>query len=522
MNNEFEKNISGETPQEAPVVNSMEDSENKIEQIKSEQIEAEQVSSETKEFIKEEDVVQTEPAVILAAESENDASAQQEEMQSPVAEARFESRAPEFNVTHNITKKEKRVWPRVVAFSLVAGILFGASFGLVSGLTSRLTASRVSLEPTKVSLNKGEATASGMSTVSAIAEECMPSIVAITNRSVSDVMTFFGKYSQESTSSGSGIIIGQNDTELLIVTNYHVVANSKELSVVFSPVESKLEQQAGSEGAGSLGDADIPTATVKGYDSNKDLAVIAVRLKDISSDVLSQIKVATIGDSSTLKPGDQVIAIGNALGYGQSVTTGIISAVNRSITMESADGSSTVTNTFIQTDAAINNGNSGGALLDMAGNLIGINSVKIATTGVEGMGYAIPITDVEGIIDNLMVRQTRDVVAAEKQGFLGITGADVTSTNNETFGIPVGVFVNSVIEGLAAEKAGIKKGYVITKFDGYTVTTIAQLQDRLQYYKEGEKVSVTAMVPGDGGYVEKEFTAVLSNRAENTGEAQKE
>ena len=425
-----------------------------------------------------------------------------------------ERRAPEFNVTHTV-KNKKRIWPKVAAVSLLAGILFGTAFGITNGITSGLIMKGIKLEPTKVSLNKSDADVSGMSKVSAIAEECMGSIVAITNRSVSDVITFFGKYSQESTSSGSGIIIGKNDTELLIVTNYHVVANSKELSVVFSPVESMLEEQAEK---GGNADLDIPHAIVKGYDSNKDLAVIAVKLNDISADVLSKIKVATLGDSSSLKPGDQVVAIGNALGYGQSVTTGIISAVNRNITMESADGSSTVTNSFIQTDAAINSGNSGGALLDMAGNLIGINSVKIATTGVEGMGYAIPISDVEGIIDNLMLRQTRDIVASEKQGFLGITGTDVTSSNNETFGIPVGVFVNSVIEGLAAEKAGIKKGYVITKFDGYSITTIAQLQDRLQYYSEGEKVSVTVMVPGNNGYDEKEFKVTLSNRSENTEE----
>lgn len=471
MNNEFEKNFSAEGAEENSVMDFVEDAEN----------------------------INTGESLSEDAQSEN----------------LFEGKGAEFNVTHSTVKKEKRVLPRVLALSLAAGLIFGAGFGAANSVTRRLILSGFNIEPTKVALNKGENSASGSSSVSQITQACMPSIVAITNRSVSDVMTFFGKYSQESTSSGSGIIIGQNETELLIVTNYHVVANSKELSVVFSPVESKLEKQAGGGSAEKLENEDIPTATVKGYDSNKDLAVIAVKLSDIAADVLSEIKVATIGDSSSIKAGDQVIAIGNALGYGQSVTTGIISAVNRNITMESADGSSTVTNSFIQTDAAINSGNSGGALLDMAGNLIGINSVKIATTGVEGMGYAIPISDVEGIIDDLMVRQTRDIVAEEKQGFLGITGADVTSTNHETFGIPVGVFVNSVVEGLAADKAGIKKGYVITKFDGYSVTTIAQLQDRLRYYKEGENVTVTAMVPDDGGYKEKEFRATLSNKSKN-------
>lgn len=426
----------------------------------------------------------------------------------------FGERIPEFNVTHTI-KKEKRVWPRVVALSVVAGILFGTTFSIASGFVTRLTGGSYRLEPTQVILHKAESEANGQGDISSIAQACMPSVVAITNRSVSDVITFFGTYQQESTSSGSGIIIGQNDTELLIVTNYHVVANTKELSVVFSPVEKKLEENGQN---GKITDEDIPHAVVKGYDVGKDLAVISVKISDVSKDVLSEIKVAKIGDSSTLKPGDRVVAIGNALGYGQSVTTGIISAVNRSITMKSSDGKSVVTNSFIQTDAAINSGNSGGALLDMAGNLVGINSVKIATTGVEGMGYAIPISDVEGIIDELMLRRTREMVDEDKQGFLGITGTDVDSTSSEAFGMPVGVFVTEVIEGLGAQKAGIKKGYIITKFDGYTVSTLAQLQDRLKYYKEDEKVSVTVMVPGSDGYSETQVEVALSNRSKNIEE----
>lgn len=424
----------------------------------------------------------------------------------------FEERFPEFNVTHTI-KKEKRIWLKVVALSVVAGLLFGSALNLSNFVVSRLMGGKVKLEPTQVVLHKAEADTHGQSSVTAIAEACMPSIVAITNRSVSEVMTFFGAYQQESTSSGSGIIIGQNDTELLIVTNYHVVANTKELSVVFSPVEKRLEKE---DGADKITDKDIPHAIVKGYDTSKDLAVIAVKLNDVSKDVLSEIKIATIGNSSTLKPGDQVVAIGNALGYGQSVTTGIISAVDRAITMKSADGASVVKNTFIQTDAAINSGNSGGALLDMSGNLIGINSVKIATTGVEGMGYAIPITDVEDIIDDLVLRQARELVDEDKQGFLGITGADVSSTNSETFGMPVGVFITEVIDGLGAQKAGIKKGYIITKFDGYTITTIAQLQERLMYYREGETLPVTVMIPAEDGYTEKVLKVTLSNRSENT------
>lgn len=409
-------------------------------------------------------------------------------------------------------KKKRKIWRYVIGIPLIAGLFFGLGLTASKTIEDRLPSNPQDIETTKVTLHKAEEGTSSQSAAAAIAEECMPSVVAITNRSVSDVVTFFGTYEQESTSSGSGIIIGKNDTELLIVTNYHVVNNSKELRVVFSSVEKRMENQKETD---KLNEDDIPTATVKGYDSNKDLAVIAIKLDDISEEVLSEIKIATIGDSTKLKAGDQVVAIGNALGYGQSVTTGIISAIDRKITMENSDGSSTVTNSFIQTDAAINAGNSGGALLDMRGCLIGINSVKMASTGVEGMGYAIPISDVEEIIDDLMLRQTRDKVDSQKQGFLGITGADVSSSESETFGIPIGVFVSSVTDGLAADNAGIKKGYVITKFDGYTVTTIAQLQERLQYYKSGEKVKLTVQIPSEKGYKEKEFTVILSNRSEN-------
>ncbi|MEE0866886.1 MAG: trypsin-like peptidase domain-containing protein [Clostridia bacterium] len=419
----------------------------------------------------------------------------------------------EFTVTHHNSKKHRSKWARVIAIALVAGIVGGTAFGFANSLSTRYAFSKISIGKTNVALTQSDAPTYGISSVSAIAEECMPSIVAITNKSVTDVMTFFGKYTQESTNSGSGIIIGKNDTELLIVTNYHVIANSKELSVIFSPVEAKMEQNAVSDA--SVTNKDIPSAVVKGYNSDKDLAVIAVSLKDISPEVLSEIKIATVGDSSALRPGDQIVAIGNALGYGQSVTTGIISAVNRQIVMENSAGTGTVSNSFIQTDAAINPGNSGGALLNMAGEVVGINSVKIAASGVEGMGYAIPISDVGDIIDELMVKKSRDVVDEDKQGFLGITASDVTSSIATTYGIPTGVYVSSVTEGLAADVAGIKKGYVITEFDGYTITTISQLQDRLTYYKSGEKVELKVQIPGAEGYSEKTLTVTLSNRSKN-------
>ena len=398
---------------------------------------------------------------------------------------------------------------RVIALVLVCGIIFGTAFGFSSTLIKKITMSHLKISTTEDRIKTAEDTKLPASDVAAIAEACMPSIVAITNRGVSDVMTFFGTYSQESTSSGSGIIIQKNETELLIVTNYHVVANSKELSVVFNPVEAELEAK------GEVDERMIPTATVKGYDAERDLAVIAVKLEDIPDDIFSEIAIATIGDSSLMKPGDQVVAIGNSLGYGQSVTTGIISAVNRKITMQGADGYSKVTNSFIQTDAAINQGNSGGALLDMNGNVIGINSVKIATAGVEGMGYAIPISEVEGTIKVLLTQKTRTIASDDKQGYLGIAGRDVTSAISDSFGIPVGVYIDSVEKDLSADEAGIKKGDIITKMDGVSILSISQLQDRLRYYEKGETVTITVKRPKDGGYEEKNLSVTLSHRSDS-------
>lgn len=406
-------------------------------------------------------------------------------------------------------KKKRKNVLGIIAMVLVCGIVFGAAFGFSSTLIKKITMSQVKISTTEQRLNKAKDIKPPQSEVAAIAEACMPSIVAITNRGTSDVETFFGTYSQESTSSGSGIIIQKSETELLIVTNYHVVANARELSVVFSPVEAEMEK------SGEVDERLIPSATVKGYDAERDIAVIAVNLEDIHEDIFPEIAIATIGDSSLMKPGDQVVAIGNSLGYGQSVTTGVISAVNRKITMQGADGYSTVTNSFIQTDAAINQGNSGGALLDMNGNVIGINSVKIATAGVEGMGYAIPISEVEKNIEVLMTQKTRAMASDDKQGYLGISGSDVTGAISKSYGIPVGVFVNSVEHGLAAEKAGIQKGDVITKLEGGSILSISQLQDRLRYYEKGETVTVTIKRPKGTGYEEKNLSVTLCHRSDS-------
>lgn len=403
-------------------------------------------------------------------------------------------------------------WFKVILIALVFGIVAGAAWSVTNVAVSKFANSRIKINSTQSYLTKTDDSSDIDSPIADIVEECMPSIVSITNKSINEVMTFFGTYSQESTSSGSGIILGKNDTELLIVSNYHVVAGSTELSVLFSNPDNENES-VGIDVDNPQNSTNIFQAKVKGYDSDKDLAVISVKLGDIPSDILSHIKVATVGNSSTVRAGERVIAIGNALGYGQSVTTGIISATNRAVTLESQSvAGTTVTNQFIQTDAAINPGNSGGALLNMKGELIGINSVKISANGIEGMGYAIPISDVEEIIGDLMVIETRDVVDEDDQGFLGITGQDISSEVSQAYGMPVGVFVSSVSEGMAADKAGIKKGYIITKFDNHAVRTIAQLQERLTYYKKGETKKITVQVSTEGGYEERELDITLGSK----------
>lgn len=292
----------------------------------------------------------------------------------------------------------------------------------------------------------------------------------------------------ESQSSGTGIIIGQTDTELLIVTNNHVVNSAQVLSVGFAD-ETACE------------------AKVKGTDRDRDLAVIAVKMEDISKETREKIRVIELGRSSELQVGEQVIAIGNALGYGQSVTTGIVSALNRQVTVDDS------TNTLIQTDAAINPGNSGGALLNRKGQLVGINSAKYSDTSVEGMGYAIPVDDVVGIIEGLMNRTIREEkVPEEKQGFLGITGQDVTLEVSEAYDMPRGIYITSVEEGSAAEKAGLKKGNIIAKFDGASVSSMGELKEQLSYYKEGEEVTFAVWAVENGQYEERTVNVVLGKR----------
>ncbi|MBR3791364.1 MAG: trypsin-like peptidase domain-containing protein, partial [Clostridia bacterium] len=352
------------------------------------------------------------------------------------------------------SRETKRKIAFIVAGALIFGAVSGSMFALSNSILTKFANASFKLSTTQSYITKGDGDVV-KSDIADMVEACMPSIVSISSKSVTEVMTFFGVYEKENLGSGSGIIIGKNDSELMIVTNYHVVANSDDLSVMTSDVEIPTDANEYKE---MLEKEDVLKAKVKGYDADKDLAVISVKLDDISSDHLSKIRVATIGDSSKIRAGERVIAIGNSLGYGQSVTEGIISATNRVVSLESqVSQGSVVSNTFIQTDAAINPGNSGGALLNMNGEVIGINSVKIAASGVEGMGYAIPITDVEEIIGELMVRETRDVVDEDKQGFLGVTLKDISSEVAKAYGMPEGVFVDGVSKGSAADKAGIKK-----------------------------------------------------------------
>lgn len=328
----------------------------------------------------------------------------------------------------------------------------------------------------------------GTSDIATIAKNAMPSIVSITNMSVQEVQSFFGgTQQQESTSVGSGIIIGQTDSELLILTNNHVVEGNEKLTVSFVDNESV-------------------EANVKGTDSTKDLAVVAVKISDVKDSTMDKIAVATMGDSSKLEVGEQVVAIGNALGYGQSVTTGIVSATGR--TIDGFDGE------YIQTDAAINPGNSGGALLNANGEVIGINSAKINSSAVEGMGFAIPISDASDVIQNLMNKETRSKVSDEERGYLGIKGYDVSEEGAQMYNMPTGVYVKEVMSGGGAEKAGLTKGSIITGFEGSSISGMSSLQEQLQYYKAGEEVTLTVQIPDKNGeYTEKDIKVTLGKNS---------
>ena len=325
--------------------------------------------------------------------------------------------------------------------------------------------------------------------VTQVVEAVMPACVSITNNFTQTVQDFWGQtYSQDETASGSGIIIGENEQELLIVTNNHVVDSTEQLYVQFI-------------------DGETVEAQVKGTDASADLAVVAVKLDTIANSTKQEICIARMGDSDSLKIGEPAIAIGNALGYGQSVTTGVISALNRKIESSNAEEGTSL----IQTDAAINPGNSGGALLNMRGEVIGINSNKIGGSSIEGMGYAIPISTARPIIEDLMERQTRTKYSEEERGYLGISCINVTSDLSENFSMPQGIFVAQVYSGTGAEAAGLVRGNIVVAFDGVTVQNQEELTKQMQYYKAGESVEITIMVNSANGYQQKNVTVTLSS-----------
>ena len=401
-----------------------------------------------------------------------------------------------------LAKKIGAIALSAVLFGGVAGGTFQAVNHFAGSTTATATTTTAQQTTSNSSLLKAAATSSsststGTMDVSTIAKNAMPSIVSITNQSVQEVQNYFSMFgygaqtpqTEETTSCGSGIIIGKNDTELLIVTNNHVVEDADTLSVCF------VDDQA-------------YEATVKGTDADNDLAVIAVKLSDISDDTMSQIKIAEIGDSDQLQVGEQVVAIGNALGYGQSVTSGWISALNRSIGTEDGEASG-----LIQTDAAINPGNSGGALLNMNGEVIGINAAKYADSQVEGMGYAIPISKAEPILEELMNRETRDKVEdSSKVGYMGVKAADLTTEAIQMYNMPAGAFITEVTEGGAADNAGIKKGDIIVKLDGQKVSGKDDLVDKLQYYEAGETIEVVISRANSGEYKEQTVEVTLGSK----------
>ena len=391
-------------------------------------------------------------------------------------------------------KKEHKKMPKAVAvtgLALMFGVVSSATFlttnyvgtkVLKLGTTQKSTSTTsTSAVTSNASLTKTSSVVT--SDVSSVVENVMPSIVSITNMSVQEVQNYFGGTSkQESESAGTGIIISQNDSELLVVTNNHVVAGSDTLTVTFA-------------------DGNSVEANIKGTDSEYDVAVVAVPLDSISEDTKKAISVATLGDSTELKVGEPAIAIGNALGYGQSVTTGVISALNRSVSeTDQTTGETTESSVkLIQTDAAINPGNSGGALVNASGEVIGINSSKLVGDSVEGVGYAIPISDVSDLIENLMNQETKTKVAEADQGAIGIKGMSVSTEYSQQLNMPEGVYVSEVTKGGGAEKAGMTRGCIITGINGTTVSSKDDLQEQLQYYAKGDEVELTIQVPQSNG-----------------------
>ena len=425
---------------------------------------------------------------------------------------------------NSFQKKAGATIALAVIFGLVAAVVFqAANFAadrfLNTGKSSVQikTTDSVDLQETESDDSTADKVLSDSEngTVAAVAQASMPSVVAITTVSVQEIPSFFGYSSRQykSASTGSGIIVGDNDDELLIATNNHVVDGATTLSVCFigDDVANAETETVNSGDNGDLNVEDAVSAKIKGTDADNDLAVVAVKKSDIPEDTLNQIKIAQIGSSDDLAVGQQVVAIGNALGYGQSVTSGWISALNRTISTDDGTNSTGL----IQTDAAINPGNSGGALLNMKGELIGINSAKYADSAVEGMGYAIPISKAKPILEELMNRETREKVDSSKKGYLGVSLANLTTEAIEMYNMPTGAFVRSVEDDSPAQVAGICKGDIIVKFDGQKVSDGDDLLDKLQYYKSGEKIEAVIARATNGEYEENTIELTLGTRPDN-------
>ena len=403
-------------------------------------------------------------------------------------------------------KKHMNNYAKAIVCAILCGVIIGGCIiGSYAIGKNAIPAVSVATNEEKLSTSSGSgsdesSTASDgeQYSVAQIAKQCSSSVVAITTKGISEVQTMFGTYQQQSEGSGSGVIVSKTDSELLIVTNYHVVEGSEELTVCFNDSEDS-----------------VYSAQIKGTDSANDLAVVAIPLSDISAEDLDSISIATIGNSDTLEVGDGVVAIGNALGLGQSVTSGVVSALNREVTVEDT------TSTLLQTDAAINPGNSGGALFNMKGELIGINSAKYASDTVEGMGFAIPMATAQPIIENLMTKETRTKLT-DNYGCLNITGQDVSSEVVQMYGVPEGVLVSSVLEDGAAGKAGIQEGDIITAIDGTTLSGIDELKSELQYYAAGETVELTISRNNGNGYEEQKVSVTLDNASEQDSSALEE
>ena len=401
-------------------------------------------------------------------------------------------------------------WAGVVAMALVFGLVAGGTMVGVNAAGSYLeeradAADKISQTQTTGSdSNTGSSAGSQTGTVAEVAKNARPSGVTISTMSVEEMRSFFGGTQQYKVEgAGTGVIVGKNDSELLIATNNHVVEGATSLSVGFIDEESVAGE-------------------IKGTDVENDLAVVAVKLSDIPEDTMNQIKIATVGDSDELQLGDQVVAIGNALGYGQSVTSGYVSALDRDLTLTDQNGTTINSTGLIQTDAAINEGNSGGALLNMNGELIGINEAKTASsstgTSVDNIGFAIPIDKAETSLKQLMNLTTREKVDASQASYLGIAGQDVSSEVTELYGIPSGVVVSEVVENGPADEAGVKKGDILTELDGRSISNMEQLQDVLEYYAAGETVDLTVQRADNGEYQEQTLSITLGSAADAQNE----